>query len=264
MTRLLTRSPILAFMFPFDKKFNDGHDKPVNMPANAKMKPLDDELGWDRVKEIFTLDQNGMPTKELQSITNITLSGIVIGTAIGGMGVTKDTVNNFIANNEATRFISHFDAKRDLQQSVLVNFLRKGGRLGAKLGTFCFLFSSITTCTTAYRGKLAVENYMLGGSVTGLIFKMNMGLRAMLVGTGLGAVLGGFCGGVSVLILKLSGITIDEVLEAQKRWIDSRNNKMRENIKECMSTELPEIKKLYEENRKLQSAQSEDVENENK
>ncbi|XP_077273526.1 RPII140-upstream gene protein [Temnothorax americanus] len=260
MTRLLTRSPILAFIFPFDKKLNNGHDK----PANTKIKPLDDELGWDRVKKIFTLDQNGMLTKELQSITNITLSGIVIGTAIGGMGVTKDTVNNFIANNEATRFISHFDAKRDLQHTVLVNFLRKGGRLAAKLGTFCFLFSSITTCTTAYRGKLAVENYMLGGSVTGLIFKMNMGLRATLVGTGLGAVLGGFCGGISVLILKLSGITIDEVLEAQKQWISSRNDKMRETIKKCMSTELPEIKELYEDNRKLQSVQSEDVENQKK
>lgn len=39
---------------------------------------------------------------------------------------------------------------------------------------------------------------------------------------------------------------------------------MRETIKECMSTELPEIKQLYEENRKLQSEQSKDVENEKK
>lgn len=63
----------------------------------------------------------------------------------------------------------------------------------------------------------------MSGSITGLLFKMNLGLRATLVGTGLGGVLGGVCGGVSILILKLSGITIDEVLEAQQRWGNSRD-----------------------------------------
>lgn len=52
---------------------------------------------------------------------------------------------------------------------------------------------------------------------------MNLGLRATLVGTGLGSILGGLCGGMSILILNLSGITIDEVLDAQKQWIDSKN-----------------------------------------
>lgn len=64
---------------------------------------------------------------------------------------------------------------------------------------------------------------MLGGSITGLLFKMNLGLRAALVGIGFGGILGGVCGGMSVLILKLSGITIDEVLDVQQDWINSRN-----------------------------------------
>lgn len=81
-----------------------------------------------------------MCTKELQSIINITLSGIATGLGIGGIRASKNTVDNFITNNEATRFISHFDAKRELQQSVIVNFLRRGLRLGVKLGTFCFIF----------------------------------------------------------------------------------------------------------------------------
>lgn len=85
-----------------------------------------------------------------------------------------------------------------------------------------FFYSTITTCTSAYRGKLAIENYMLGGSITGLLFKINLGLRAALVGTGLGCILGGFCGGVSIVILTLSGVSVDEVLSAQQQWIDSR------------------------------------------
>ncbi|KYN00315.1 PREDICTED: RPII140-upstream gene protein [Cyphomyrmex costatus] len=258
MIRSLMRSPVLMSIFPFQNE-SDLYDKPVN----TVIKPFDDELGWDRVKRIFSLDENGFYTKELQSIINITVSGFGIGLALGGLKSTKSTLNNFIMNNEATRFISHFDAKRDLQHSVVTNFLKKGGRYGTKLGTFCFIFSSITTCTSAYRGKIAIENYMLGGAVTGLGFKINLGFRGMLVGTGLGGILGGICGGLSVLILKLSGITMDEVLEAQNQWISSRNT-VREQIKLNMNNELSELQELYEENKKLQNIDEENNKNQNK
>jgi len=250
---------MLMFIFPLDKNANQ-FDKPVN----TVIKPLDDELGWDRVKKILTLDEDGNLAKELQSTVNVTLSGFAIGLAVGGITAMRNTVETFISNNEATRFPSHFDAKRSLQNAVTVSFLKSGLKLGTKVGIFCFIFSSITTCTTAYRGRLAVENYMLGGSVTGLLFKMNLGFRATLVGTGLGGILGGLCGGISTAILKLSGVTIDEVLEAQQEWINSRD-KTRKKRKECMTTELPEVKQLYDENRKFQNIQQqEDVEDHKK
>lgn len=63
----------------------------------------------------------------------------------------------------------------------------------------------------------------MGASVTGTLFKMNLGLRAALVGAGLAGILGGICGSLSVFILYLSGTTMDEVLEAQQRWITSRD-----------------------------------------
>ncbi|CAL1681298.1 unnamed protein product [Lasius platythorax] len=254
---LVARSPILMAVFPFSSN-NNNFDKPVN----SVIEPLDDKLGWDRVKNIFRLNEDGLYTKELTSIINITISGAVIGAVMGGMNATKNTVDNFISNNEATKFISHFDAKWHLQQTVTTNFIRKGGRMGAKLGLFCCIFSSVTTCTTAYRGKLTVDNYMLGGFVTGLLFKMNLGLRAALVGSGLGSILGGICGGVSILILKISGVTIDEVLEAQQQWVNSRDETLHKKIKECISTELPEVKQLYEENQKVRSVQQkENIEN---
>jgi len=76
---------------------------------------------------------------------------------------------------------------------------------------------------TAYRGKLKIGNYIVGASVTGLLFRLNMGIRAALVGTGLGSILGAICGGTSLLILNLTGITMDEVLQVQTEWISSRN-----------------------------------------
>lgn len=64
---------------------------------------------------------------------------------------------------------------------------------------------------------------MFGGAVTGFLYKMNLGLRGALVGSGLGSILGVVCGGLSILALKLSGITIDEVYTAQQEWVHSRN-----------------------------------------
>lgn len=64
----------------------------------------------------------------------------MLGFGVAGMLATKSTVDNFIQNNEATRFPSHFDAKRSLQTAVVMDVLKKGGRTGGKLGLFCFLF----------------------------------------------------------------------------------------------------------------------------
>lgn len=89
---------------------------------------------------ILFFSENHEFTKELQSIMNMTLSGFVIGGGIAGIGATKNTVDNFIMNNEATRFTSHFDAKRSLQHMITVNFLKKGMRFGTKLAMFCFIF----------------------------------------------------------------------------------------------------------------------------
>lgn len=62
------------------------------------------------------------------------------GLVWGGLTASKNTVDNFISHNEATKFISHFDAKWHLQQAVSTNFIRKGTRLGGKLALFCCIF----------------------------------------------------------------------------------------------------------------------------
>lgn len=251
---LLTKGPVLMAIFPLSG--SNQYDKPVH----PVLKPLiEDELGWDRVKRIFRQTEEHGLTKELQSIINVTLSGTVFGVILGGTRSTKHTVNNFISSNEATRFGNHIDAKRHLQQIVSVNFIKQGGKLGGKLGLFCFLFSTITTCATAYRGKLAIENYILGASITGALFKMNLGVRATLVGAGLGSILGGICGTASVLILHLSGISMDEVLDAQQKWITSRDESVHKKIRSSLGAEkqFTEIKQFYDENVKLRSAEQE-------
>lgn len=74
------------------------------------------------------------------SILNITLSGGMCGMFLGGIVASKNTVDNFISSNEATKFISHFDAKWHLQQTITTNFIKKGTRMGGKLALFCCIF----------------------------------------------------------------------------------------------------------------------------
>lgn len=76
----------------------------------------------------------------MTSIISITLSGGMFGMVFGGITASKNTVDNFISSNEATKFISHFDAKWHLQQAVTTNFIRKGSRMGGKLALFCCIF----------------------------------------------------------------------------------------------------------------------------
>lgn len=81
-----------------------------------------------------------MFTKELHSIINVSVTGALTGLVIGGLIESKHTVNNFISNNEASRFMNHFDARRQLQREVFLNFFTKGLKMARKLGIFCLLF----------------------------------------------------------------------------------------------------------------------------
>lgn len=51
MIRLLTKSPVLMGIFPFTQS-----DNPYDKPVNTVVESLNDELGWDRVKNMFSLE----------------------------------------------------------------------------------------------------------------------------------------------------------------------------------------------------------------
>lgn len=61
----------------------------------------------------------------------------------------------------------------------------------------------------------------MSGSVTGLALKAYLGLRGALVGATLGGVLGTIYGTVSIITLNIAGVSMDELLEVQQKWITS-------------------------------------------
>jgi hypothetical protein len=44
----------------------------------------------------------------------------------------------------------------------------------------------LTTTISVYRGHSSILEYVVAGSITGALYKCNMGLRGMAVGGGLG------------------------------------------------------------------------------
>lgn len=65
--------------------------------------------------------------------------------------------------------------------------------------------------------------YMIAGAATGAIYKFNLGLRGMTAGFLVGGVLGTIGGGLSMLLLKSTGMTMEEARYWQYKWRAQRD-----------------------------------------
>lgn len=65
--------------------------------------------------------------------------------------------------------------------------------------------------------------YFAAGAITGSMYKLNGGLRGIAVGGLLGCGLGGLAGIVSLLVLKTSGTSMEEVRYWQYNWKRERD-----------------------------------------
>lgn len=74
--------------------------------------------------------------------------------------------------------------------------------------------------------------YITAGVVTGGTYKFNMGLRGMAAGAIVGGGLGTIAGGLSLLILKSTGMTMEEVRYWQYKWRSSRDDAIQEGFRE--------------------------------
>lgn len=79
-----------------------------------------------------------------------------------------------------------------------------------------------------YRNKSSIVEYLAAGGITGSLYKVNMGLRGMAVGGVLGGALGGIAGLLSLLVLRLSGTSMEEVRYWQYKWRLDRDKTIRE------------------------------------
>lgn len=96
---------------------------------------------------------------------------------------------------------------------------------------FYFLSSGITTMVSVYRGESSIWEYLAAGMLTGAMYKFNMGLRGMAAGGLVGGFLGTIAGGVSLLVLKTTGMSMEEVRYWQYKWRADRDDTINEAMK---------------------------------
>ncbi|XP_076630680.1 RPII140-upstream gene protein [Colletes latitarsis] len=196
------------------------------------------EIGMDRVKKMFSLNENGEMSKEMLSIINITTSGLIGGFLIGGTMKSKLVPSSFIAENQVTKFQNVYDAQQQLRYNFVREFFKGGGNLAMKIATFCFLFQSTFVCLQVYRGKQSMINYTCAGALTGCLFKLNMGFRGAISGSIFGAILGSMYGSVTLLTLYLTGFNTESIYNLEVKLMESRKEAVTKQAKAYINSEI--------------------------
>nr|KAF6478651.1 translocase of inner mitochondrial membrane domain containing 1 [Molossus molossus] len=75
---------------------------------------------------------------------------------------------------------------------------------------FVTIFNTVNTGLNAYRDKNALSHYVIAGAVTGSLFRISLGLRGLVAGGIIGALLGTPIGSLLMALQKYYGETIQE------------------------------------------------------
>ncbi|XP_045534325.1 RPII140-upstream gene protein [Papilio machaon] len=197
-------TPTIAFPF-FEKRNVNDYNKlhePEPQTANS---------GLDRVKKMFQRDEFEEVSVELHNVIQATLSGAFIGACFGGFLKSREAYVKFIERNQATAFTSTIQAKKQLQDYVTIRFAKGAVHWGWRLGLFTGCFSLITTVIAVYRGESSLIDYVMAGALTGGIYKANLGVAGTIVGATVGGVLSAFGGLLILNILKITGVSMEDV-----------------------------------------------------
>ncbi|KAG5889237.1 hypothetical protein JTB14_006373 [Gonioctena quinquepunctata] len=247
MIRYIIHNGVRYGFLPISNFF--GGDKLSNVTETEKRADKDvvEETGWDRVKRMYTVDEFGNVTHEANSILQVGAMSVFVGALYGGVVNSRVAYLEFMKNNEATSFKSHLDAKSKLQDKVTIGFGKGAFKWGWRLTLFCTSFAAISATMQAYRGKYGITEYVVAGGLTGALYKFNMGPRGWIVGGGLGSVLGLFCGGLTVGMLKLTGYSMEEARYWQYQWKDRRKEYFRKGMADYLEKEDYAVIRLHDD-----------------
>ncbi|CAH2075166.1 unnamed protein product, partial [Iphiclides podalirius] len=175
---------------------------------------------------MYTKNEYEEISPELHNVMQTTLSGVFFGACLGGFVKSRDAYLYFIESNQATAFKTTMQAKKQLQDYVTIGFAKGAVHWGWRLGVFTGCFSLITTTVAVYRGVPALVDYIMAGAITGAVYKANLGVAAMLVGAGVGATLSAVGGFIILSVLKMAGVSMDDIRRVFYKVKEARKNQL--------------------------------------
>ncbi|KAF6719216.1 Complex I assembly factor TIMMDC1, mitochondrial [Oryzias melastigma] len=176
------------------------------LPANIRKPELLD-TGWGRIRDLF--DKNDSQSYP-EEVTNVFKYGIVSATAgffYGGLPAARYARQRYIQVSQAEVYTSRVDAVRSAHNAAIRAFVRYGWRWSWRVSLIVTLFSSVSTGLSVYRDKDALSNYVAAGAATVGLFRLNLGLRGLVAGSVIGAVLGIPVGALVISLHSLTGET---------------------------------------------------------
>ncbi|XP_020032132.2 complex I assembly factor TIMMDC1, mitochondrial isoform X1 [Castor canadensis] len=207
------------------------------------------ESGWDRLRELFVKDEQQRTPRELENIYKAAVSAGIIGWAYGGIPAFIHAKQRYIEHSQAEIYHNQFDAVQSAHRAATRGFIRYGWRWSWRTAVFVTIFNTVNTGLNVYHNKNALSHFVIAGAVTGGLFRINLGIRGLVAGGIIGALLGTPVGSLLVALQKYCGETVQE--RKQKDLKALHELKLEEWKARLQVTEqLPtEIKNSLEKNR---------------
>ncbi|KAM4700072.1 complex I assembly factor TIMMDC1, mitochondrial [Discoglossus pictus] len=168
------------------------------------------ESGWDRIRELCEKNEQGVYPEEVISIGKSAITGALVGWVYGGIPAARHHKNRYIQQSQAEVYQHRLEAVRSAHNAAIRGFIRYGWRWSWRISLFVTMFNSVSTGLSVYRDKVALSHFSAAGAITGGLFRINLGLRGLLGGSVIGALLGIPAGALISGLQSLSGENLRE------------------------------------------------------
>ncbi|VFV23578.1 transmembrane protein c3orf1-like [Lynx pardinus] len=207
------------------------------------------ESGWDRLRDLFVKDEQQRTSKELENIYKAAISAGIIGWAYGGIPAFIHAKQHYVEQSQAEVYHSRFDAVQSAHRAATRGFIRYGWRWSWRTTVFVTIFNTVNTGLNVYRNKNALSHFVIAGAVTGSLFRINLGLRGLVAGGIIGALLGTPVGSLLMAFQKFYGETVQERTQKDRKALHEL--KLEESKARLQFTELlpEEIESSLQKNR---------------
>ncbi|KAG9473030.1 hypothetical protein GDO78_015316 [Eleutherodactylus coqui] len=138
----------------------------------------------------YSCSDRGEFSQEAVFIAKSTLTAALIGLVYGGVPAARFSREQYVKHNQAELYRHRIEAVRSIHNAAIRGFLRYGFRWGWRVAAFVGIFNCVSAGLSAYRNKVVVTNFAAAGAVTGGLFRLNLGLRGLIGGSAIGALLG--------------------------------------------------------------------------
>ncbi|XP_003219143.2 complex I assembly factor TIMMDC1, mitochondrial [Anolis carolinensis] len=179
--------------------------------------PRAEDSGWGRLRELFRRDEYNRYPEETLNIIKATISGGIVGLIYGGIPGFIYAKKRYIEQSEGEVYHNRLDAVQSAHRAGTRGFIRYGWRWSWRVAAFVAIFNTVSTGLTAYRDKISLSHFAIAGACTGGLFRLNLGLRGLLGGSILGALLGVPAGGLLMAAQNLAGESLHEKRKRKQR-----------------------------------------------